>query len=295
MINQHEPPLNAMTVTRFLAMIFSICMTAAAQSRPQYLINNPDWGAPRKPFRIYGNTYYVGTQGLASILIASPNGHVLIDATLAENAPVIMAHIRELGFRVEDVKLILNSHAHYDHVGGTAAIQRVSGATVAASPWSARVIENGTPTRDDPQFGLAQDFPPTTKVRVIHDGEVLRVGSLSLTALFTPGHTPGGTSWTWRSCEKGRCLDVVYADSQTPISADGFLFTKRGGIEQFQRAFSALERARCDILITPHPGQSSFFERVESHTLVNPDACRQYVASNREALAKRINTETEKR
>ena len=245
---------------------------------------DPDWTAAQQPFRIYGNTYYVGTHGLASILVTSPNGHILIDATLAENAPAIMDHIRTLGFRAEDVKLILNSHAHYDHAAGTAAIQSASGATVAASAWSASVMEHGSSPKDDPQFGLLPDYPPIPNVRVITDGETLHVGALSLTAHFTPGHTPGGTSWSWESCEADKCLEIVYADSQTPVSADGFLFSKSNAPAQFQRGFAALEQLRCDILVTPHPGASSFFERVAAKTLVDPHACRRYVSIARRAI-----------
>ena len=252
---------------------------------------DPDWVAPQQPFRIYGNTYYVGTHGLSSILVTSPSGHILIDATLAENAPAIMEHIRALGFRVEDVKLILNSHAHYDHAAGTAAIQRASGATVAASAWSASVIEHGSSPRDDPQFGLLPDYAPVPNVRVFKDGDTLRVGPLALTAHLTPGHTPGGTSWSWESCEADKCLEIVYADSQTPVSAKGFLFSKSDAPAQFQRSYAALEQLRCDILVTPHPGVSAFFDRVAGKTLVDPQACRRYVTSAREALAKRLERE----
>lgn len=253
---------------------------------------DPDWIAPQQPFRIYGNTYYVGTHGLASILVTSPNGHILIDATLDQNAPTIMEHIRALGFRVEDVKLILNSHAHYDHVAGTAAIQRASGATVAASPWSAGVIEHGSSPKDDPQFGVLPDFAPVAAVRVINDGETVRVGPLALTAHFTGGHTPGGTSWSWESCEVDKCLQIVYADSENPVSADGFLFSKSDAPAQFQHGYTVLEQLRCDILVTPHPGTSAFFERVEAKTLVDPQACRRYVATARAALANRLKRES---
>ena len=253
---------------------------------------DPDWTAPEQPFRIYGNTYYVGTHGLASILVTSPSGHILIDATLAENAPMIMEHIRALGFRAEDVKLILNSHAHYDHAAGTAELQRVTGATVAASAWSAGVLEHGSSAKDDPQFGLVLDYPPVQNVRVFNDGDTLRVGPLALAAHSTPGHTPGGTSWSWMSCEADKCLEIVYADSQTPVSADGFLYSKSDGPAQFQRAYAALEQLRCDILVTPHPGVSAFFDRVAGKTLVDPQACRRYVTSAREALAKRLERES---
>jgi metallo-beta-lactamase class B len=126
---------------------------------------------------------------------------------------------------------------------------------------------------------------------VIEDGETVHVGSLALTAHLTPGHTPGGTSWSWESCEADRCLGIVYADSQTPVSADGFLFSKSDAPSQFEGGFAALDRLRCDILVTPHPGASSFFERVESKTLVDPEACRHLVATAQEALARRLERE----
>ena len=253
-----------------------------------------EWNAPHRPFRVYGNTFYVGTNGLSAMLITSSAGHILIDGGLAESAPVIIEHIRDLGFRVEDVKLILNSHAHHDHAAGIAAIQHASKAVVAASPWSARVIERGSTMADDPQFGLAPDFPAARDVRVISDGEILRVGPLALVAHFTPGHTPGGTSWSWQSCEADRCLDLVYADSQTPVSADGFLFTKNQGVAQFERGFKTLELLRCDVLITPHPSASAFFERVATQMLVEPEACRRYVANARTTLANRVSLETDR-
>jgi metallo-beta-lactamase class B len=260
------------------------------------------WNAPQRPLRIYGNTYYVGTNGLSAVLITSPDGHILIDGGLAESAAPIIEHVRSLGFRVEDVKLILNSHAHYDHAGGIAALQRASGATVAASAWSAAVIERGTSGADDPQYGVLLAYPAASHVRVIRDGEVLRVGSLALTAHFTPGHTPGGTSWSWQACEQDRCLDLVYADSQTPVSADGFRFTTSSAypsvLADFARGFSALEHMRCDILITPHPTASGLWERVASRdagnasALIDPEACRRYAGVARGALAKRVASET---
>lgn len=257
-----------------------------------------EWNAPQRPFRIYGNTYYVGTHGLSAILITSSAGHVLIDGDLPQSAPQILANVRALGFRVEDIRLILNSHAHFDHAGGIAAIQRASGAEVAASPWSASVLEHGASQPGDPQYGEALDFPAVHHVRVIADGQTMRVGPLALTAHFTPGHTPGGTSWSWRSCEGERCLDLVYADSQTPISADGFSFTHDttypGALADFERGFAVFERLPCDVLLTPHPGASGFWERIAARdsgatdALVDAGACRRYAAASRRQLAERV-------
>ena len=183
-----------------------------------------EWNKPREPFRLFGNSHYVGTDGLSAILIAGDAGLVLLDGGLEQSAARIDASIRTLGFRTEDVKLIVNSHAHYDHAGGIAALQRASGATVAASPSGALALERGENTTDDPQFGFGKEengFPPVTNVKVIKDGETLRVGNVAITANFTPGHTPGSTTWTWRSCEGTTCLSMVYADSLSAVSAPG--------------------------------------------------------------------------
>jgi metallo-beta-lactamase class B len=257
------------------------------------------WNEPQRPFRIFGNTYYVGTHGLASILVTSPQGHVLIDGALPASAPQILANIRALGFRVEDVKLILNSHAHFDHAGGIAALQRATGAGVAASAWSAATIERGQSDRQDPQFSILNPYPAAHDVQIIRDGDTLRVGPLALVAHATPGHTPGGTSWTWRSCQDGRCVDLLYADSQTAVSADDFYFTRSTTYPtaeaDFARGLATLDALPCDILLTPHPSASSLFERVESNTLVDPALCKRFVADARQAVAARMAREREKK
>jgi metallo-beta-lactamase class B len=260
-----------------------------------------EWNAPQQPFRLHGNSWYVGTHGLSAILVTSPQGHVLLDGGLPESAPLIAANVRAAGFRMEDVRLIVNSHAHFDHAGGIAALQRASGAAVAAHPWSAAVMRRGTTLPEDPQFGLPDAYPPVPTVRVLADGEVVRVGPLALTAHFTGGHTPGGTSWSWRSCEAERCLDLVYADSQTPVSADGFLFTRStrypAVLQDFERGFARLERLSCDVLVTPHPSASQLFERLAARgqgradALRDPSACRTYAATARQRLAQRVATE----
>jgi len=186
-----------------------------------------DWNTPHEPFRIFGETYYVGTTGLSAILITSNAGHILIDGGLPQSAPLIAANIRKLGFEPRDVQLILNSHEHFDHGGGLAALQRATGARVAASPAAARALRQGHPTPEDPQYGsgLKVRFDSIENVEAIADRTTLRIGPLAITAHFTPGHTPGATTWVWRSCEGRRCVDVVYADSLTPVSDDGFKFT----------------------------------------------------------------------
>lgn len=255
------------------------------------------WNEPHRPFRVHGNTYWVGTRGLGSVLITSPDGHVLIDGGLPDSAPMILESIRALGFDPRDVKLIVNSHAHFDHAGGIAALQRATGARVAASPASAPVLESGAVGPDDPQYGLAFDMPAVPTVDVVADGDTVHAGPLSLTAHFTAGHTPGGTSWSWRSCDPDRCLDFVYADSQTPISRDGFRYTDDpvypSAVADFVLGYAALEGLSCDVLLTPHPGASGMWDRMAAgpEGLIDGDACRRYASASRQQLVRRLERE----
>jgi metallo-beta-lactamase class B len=259
------------------------------------------WNETQAGFKVFGNTYFVGTKGLGSVLITSPGGHVLLDGALPESVPKIVANMRTLGFKVEDVKLIVNSHVHYDHAGGIGELQRMSGARVAASVPAAKVLMNGTSGPDDPQFGILPPIDRVARVDVVHDGQTLTVGALSLTAHATPGHTPGGTSWSWRSCEGTRCLDVVYADSLSPVSADSFLFTRSatypGVLQDFEKTYRTLEALPCDIVITPHPGFTNLFEKLaareggKADAFVDPAGCTRYAATGRKSLAQRVATE----
>jgi metallo-beta-lactamase class B len=210
---------------------------------------------------------------------------VLIDGGLPESVPQIVANIRSLGFRIEDVKLILNSHVHFDHAGGIAELQRLNGARVLASTWSAAVMKQGGVGRGDPQFGVVAPIAPVKHVDELRDGEMFRVGETAMTAHLTPGHTPGGTSWTWKSCEGNVCRDVVLADSLTSVSADGFKFTKSReyprAIEDFEKSFALLDAVPCDILVTTHPGTSGLWDRIEARErgvtpdpIVDSGACR---------------------
>lgn len=234
-----------------------------------------DWNRPHAPFRIHGDTYYVGTDALSAILITSKRGHVLLDAALPQSVAQIEANIRGLGFRVEDVKLIVNSHAHFDHAGGIAALAQDSGADVAASARGAEALRAGMPSPDDPQAAFEQGFAAVPAARAVADGETLRVGSIALTAHATPGHTPGSTAWSWRSCVRGKCVDVVYADSLTAVSAPGFRYAGAAG-DAFRASIAKVETLPCDVVLSPHPGATRIFERAARDALVDADGCKVY-------------------
>jgi len=262
-----------------------------------------EWNIPQQPFRVFGDTYYVGTRELSAILIASDRGLILIDADLPESAPQIANNIRALGFDPKRIKLILNSHAHFDHAGGIAWLQRLSGARVAASPWSAQALRQGHALPDDPQHDLAPSpIAAVDNIETIRDRQVLRAGGSALTAHFTPGHTPGGTSWSWTSCEQAHCLHIVYADSLTAVSAEPYKFSAHPGlVAGFSKSFDIVEALPCDILLTPHPGFSGTLKKLAARehgqpdAFVDPQSCRKYVASARDGLAKRLAQETSAR
>ncbi|MFK2891447.1 subclass B3 metallo-beta-lactamase [Dyella flagellata] len=275
----------------------ALSQASAAPSDPHYSFKL--WEQPQKPFRIYGNTYYVGSHGLSAILITSPAGHVLIDATLPENAAMIEANIRALGFRVQDIKLILNTHTHFDHAGAIAALARDSGAQVAASAKSARVLGLGGNDPDDPQRGLVKFYPKVTDVRIVADGETVHAGPLALQMHAMPGHTPGGTGWTWRSCEGNRCLSMVYADSISLLSADNYRYTDPTHSELvagYRHALGMLAALPCDILLTPHP-RDGFFEKAaqivpgKPNPLIDAQACKSYADEGQHNLEQRVRKE----
>lgn len=253
-----------------------------------------EWRVPHAPVRLHGRTWYVGTDKLSTILIMGTSGHILIDPALEETVPQLLEHIRAVGANPRDIKLILTSHVHYDHAGGVAALAKATGARVAALPWSARVLERGVMAPDDPQAAIAFDITPVRDVQVVQDGETLRVGPLAVRAVLTPGHTPGSTTWTWRSCEGAECVDVVYADSQSAISADGFRFTDQPGLAaRVEQGHRALEALPCRLLITPHPSASRLWERVAqgagvgADSLLDSTGCARYAQQARAAFAAR--------
>jgi metallo-beta-lactamase class B len=205
----------------------------------------------------------VGTDGLSALLVTSPAGHVLLDAALPQSAPLIDQHIRALGFKTGDIKLILVSHGHYDHAGGVSALQRFTGARVGASPSTAAALRAGVNTPDDPQVGFGPKdnaFPPVAAVQELKDGEVVRVGDIAITVHHIPGHAPGSTAYTWRSCEGTSCKAVAYVDSVTPVSADGFRFSGDGKypsrVDSFRQSLAKVAALPCDILKAPHPSAS---------------------------------------
>ena len=272
-------------ITLTAALLFVAQSSAVLRPDPPHKCFDCDsWNRQHEPFKVFGNTYYVGVEGISSVLIVGNQGSILVDGALPQSAAIIDANIRKLGLKTTDVRMILNSHAHYDHVGGIAALQRFTGATVAASAAGKRAIERGEPTPDDPQYGFGREanaFPAVPNVRAVADGETVRVGDLAVTAHLIAGHTPGATTWTWRACEGAACRNIVYADSLNAISAPGFRFsgdaTHPSQIEQFRTNIKLVRELPCDIAIPVHPTFP-----------FKPDGCRAHADAAEKVLEARI-------
>lgn len=248
------------------------------------------WSDPAPPVRIFGNVYDVGSCGIVALLVVGPKGHVLIDAATAEAVPSIVANIRRLGLRPADVKLLLSSHEHVDHAGGFRALQQATGATLVATAAARKTLESGVPAADDPQGNGISEFAGARVGRIVRDGEIVMLGPLRLTAHATPGHAPGSTSWTWQSCDKGVCRAMVYADSLSAISADGYRFADHPAyVAAFRASLAKVARLPCDIVVTPHPGASDLYARLSgAKPLVDRNGCAAYAAAAGAKLDKRL-------
>lgn len=287
-----------------LAAMLAAAAAHAAPVVPDAAIECGDcdaWNEDVAPFRIFGDTYYVGVAGVSAVLVTSADGHVLFDGGLPQSAPLIERHVRALGFRVEDIRVIANSHAHFDHAGGIAALARASGARVLASERGAQALRSGELPPDDPQHagdGFPTAFPPVARVAAVADGETVVVGTIALTAHLTPGHTPGSTTWTWRSCESDRCLHVVYGDSLNAVSLGTYRFsgdaTHADVVPAFRESIAKVAALPCDILLTVHPGFARTLEKQaalepgDANPFVDARACRAYAEAAGRRLEQRI-------
>jgi metallo-beta-lactamase class B len=261
-------------------------------ARTLYAQRSPDWTEPFPPFRIAGNLYYVGSRGLASYLVTTRQGLILINSDLEENVPGIRTSIEKLGFKFADVRILLISHAHWDHDAGSAAIKRLTGATYMVMDGDVSVAESGGKT--DFQYGSDPTllYPPTKVDRVLHDGAEVKLGGTTLVAHLTPGHTKGCTTWTTRVEEAGKTYDVVIIGS--PNVNPGYKLVRNSlypGIESdYERTFRVLKSLPVDIFLGAH---GSYFDLETKYSrmkdgavtaFIHPAGYRAYVSEREQAF-----------
>ncbi len=248
------------------ALTFALTVPASA------LLRQPAaWSELTEPFKILGNIYYVGTRGLAAYLIVSDGGAILLDGTLEGNVGPIEANIRSLGFKLEDVKIILNSHAHYDHAAGIAGLKKDTGAQVMAMEEDRSALEHGR-QEGDTNYGGAR-FPPVKVDRALRDGDVVALGGVKMTAHLTPGHTKGCTTWSTTALDNGAARQVVFPCSITV--AGNILVGNKGYPEivgDFRRSFERLGAMKADVVLPAHPEFAGIFARKARRDAGDKDA-----------------------
>ncbi|HEY3571839.1 MAG TPA: subclass B3 metallo-beta-lactamase [Thermoanaerobaculia bacterium] len=280
-----------------LITLLSLLASAAllhAQADP----TSRSWNQPVEPYRIVGNLYYVGASDITSYLITTPEGHILLDGGFVETAPIIEASIKKLGFKLEDVKILLSSHAHFDHVGGLAELKRVTGAKFAAMDRDAPLLARGG--KGDFLFGDKDPFPPIQADRILHDGDTVTLGGTTLTAHLTPGHTMGNTTWTMKAKEGDRTYDVVFAASTTVLP--GVRLTNNPKYpeiaEDYAKTFRVLKSLPCDVFLGSH---ASFFDGLgkadrlrkgaKENPFVDPRGYKDYVARGERKYLEQVRAE----
>ena len=278
---------------RKTVIIVALVLAAIKSANSQADATSREWNKPIPPFRISGNLYYVGATEITSYLITTPQGHFLLDGGFVETAPQIERNIVQLGFKLSDVKYLLNSHAHYDHAGGLAELKRATGAKFAASEGDANPLRNGG--HGDFRFGDTLLFPPIEPDKIIRDGESLQLADQVMTAHLTPGHTRGNTTWTTKIQDGARTYNVVFVGSQSALDYKFVGQESYPGIAaDFAKSFAVLNSLPCDIFLASH---GWFFHFVDKHerlmrgdtnAFVDPDGYKRYVTESEKDFHQKV-------
>nr|WP_249159110.1 subclass B3 metallo-beta-lactamase [Bradyrhizobium jicamae] len=262
------------------------------------------WNKPTEPFKIIDNVYYVGTDGLASYLITSPQGHILVDTVMPESTGQIKASIEKLGFKISDIKYLVNTHAHIDHTGGFAELKQASGAQMVAGERDKPLLEGGY--YPGAQEEKALDFPPVNVDRTVREGDTVSVGNVTLTARETPGHSPGCTSWAF-SVKDGDATRsaLIFCSGTVALNRLAGNPTYPGIVDDYKKTFARARGMKVDILLAPHPEMYKMPEKRAKlaeggpNPFVNPGEFNAYAASLEklfeEALVKQTAAAQEKK
>jgi len=245
-------------VRRLAIILGSVLVAVPAAAQTPYA-----WSEPTPPFRIGENLYYVGTEGISVFLITTPKGHIVVDGAMPTSAPLIEASIRRLGFDPRDVKILLNTHAHFDHAAGLAQLKADTGAVLAASAADRPALESGKYIGSEEV--KAFDFAPVKVDRVIADGETVSLGGVTLTAHLTPGHTAGCTTWTFPVTIDGASRQAMIYCS-TSVAANRLVSKSRGPqypniVADYRASFARLKTLKADVLLAPHPEQFNLADK----------------------------------
>lgn len=243
----------------------------------------PDLNKPQTPFKIIGNIYYVGTTDVGIYLVVTPKGSILLDSGFLETVPQVRANIAKLGFKLEDVNILLVSQAHYDHVGGMAEMKRLTHATLEVSAADARLTADGG--KEDYGFGDHDMYEPVRADKLLSDGQRVSLGDVTLTAHLTPGHTKGCTTWTMRVEEGGKPYDVVFLCG---VTVPGYKLVNNPGypniVADYEQSFAVLRSLPCDVFLGAHGVYYGLQDKLarwrtdpKSNPFIDPAGYRKYL------------------
>ena len=283
-----------------LSALLGVGVAAGQQASDQGVPANPKaWYEPAEPIRIVGPIHYVGTRELGSYLITTPEGHILLDGAMPGSGPLIEASIRKLGYKPEEIRLLLITHAHMDHVGTLAHFKKLSGAPVAVMSAEEPLLKSGGKSdylyAKEPRF----HFPPVAAERLLRDGDTVQLGGVRLTARHTPGHTPGCTTWTTTVEDRGRSYRVVFPGSTSvnPGTRLGRDPSYQGIADDFRRAIKVLESLQPDIYLPAHAsffdltGKSARLAKEGAEAFVDPEGYRRRIAEQKATIDARVRQE----
>jgi metallo-beta-lactamase class B len=278
------------SLRKSLLPLFLLCGIGAAQ-------NGGD-NQPYPPFRIMANIYYVGATDIASYLITTPAGHILLNNGYENTAPLIRGSVQKLGFQPGDVKIMLNAQAHFDHVAGQAQMQKWTGAKIYSSAKEVSVLESGGKT--DPRWGKEVTYPPVKVDHIVEDGEKVTLGGVTLVAHMTPGHSIGCTTWTMTVTDGGRRYEVVFVGG-TSINP-GVRFVDRptypGIAEDYVRTFRVLRGLKCDVFLGAHGGYFGMLAKREQqekqpgvNPFIDPEGYRAFIDKSEKTYLEQLHRE----
>jgi len=285
---------------KFVAIIPQVLILILGTAGSVLAQSDPDWTEPFPPFRIVGNLYYVGSKGLANYLVTTPQGNILINSDLQANVPLLQASIEKLGFKFKDTKILLISHAHWDHDAGSAKIKELTGASYLVMDPDVPVVESGG--KADFQYGNRTEFlyPPAKVDRGLHDGDEVKLGGAVLVAHLTPGHTKGCTTWTMKVTEGGKTYNVVIVGS--PNVNPGYNLIHNNAYPQiaqdYQRMFDVLKSLPCDIFLGAHGGYFRLEQKYPhlragaANPFIDPDGYKKFVTEKEQEFRTELAKQT---
>lgn len=255
------PTLSASVLTLVVVSLPAMSLSCST-GQGGYTKATAEWNRRVRPFRIIGNIYYVGASGVSSFLITTPKGHILLDSGFAETVPLITEGVKQLGFKIEDVKILINSHAHYDHAAGLAELKRLTGGQLILSEPDASLVANGG--KGDFQWGDTLTYEPAKADHILQDEERVELGGVTMLARVTPGHTMGCTTWLTRVTDDGKEYDVVFVGSTT---APNYTLVDNPRypniVKDFEYTFRLLRSLPCDVFLGPHGTFFNLEEKAE--------------------------------